>query len=107
MERAQETKKIIAARLQAPHHQIEDLGECSSKVWRNMASLGMYSAVPLEGEVRFFMDRVRSGLNHALGLPGPSLIVAHGGVHWAAWSIFLWMQKENGPPRSWLEFLEV
>ena len=84
MERAQETKKIIAARLQAPHHQIDDLGECSSQVWRNMSTLGMYSAVPLEGEVRLFMDRVRSGLNRALALPGPSLVVAHGGVHWAA-----------------------
>ena len=84
MQRAQETKKIVAARLQAPHYEIENLGECSSEVWKNMASLGMYSSVPLEGEVFLFMERVRAGINHALAFPGPALIVAHGGVHWAA-----------------------
>jgi uncharacterized phosphatase len=83
MQRAQETKEIIAARLQAPHHQIQDLGECTGQVWNSMSNLGMYSLIPIEGEVRLFMERVRAGLNHALSLPGPALIVAHGGVHWA------------------------
>ena len=84
MKRAQETKEIIAARLSAPHYEIGDLGECSGKIWKEMARLGMYSSFPTDGEVRLFMERVRDGINHALSLPGPSLIVAHGGVHWAA-----------------------
>ena len=29
------------------------------------------------------MDRVRKGIIQALSYPGTSLIVAHGGVHWA------------------------
>ena len=48
-----------------------------------MASLGMYSSLPEQGDARLFMDRVRQGINQALSLPGPLLIVAHGGVHWA------------------------
>lgn len=83
MKRAQETKSIIANRLQTPHYEIHDLGECSSKIWKEMVQLGMYSPLPEQGEARLFMDRVRNGLNQALSLPGPSLIVAHGGVHWA------------------------
>lgn len=53
------------------------------KIWKEMAKLGMYSSPPPKGEVPTFMDRVRNGINHALSLPGPSLIVAHGGIHWA------------------------
>lgn len=83
MKRAQETKEIIAARLSAPHYEIDDLGECSGKTWKEMARLGMYSPFPNDGDARFFMERMRNGMNHALSLPGPSLIIAHGGVHWA------------------------
>ncbi len=83
MKRAQETKEIISARLQALHHEIEDLGECSAKIWKEMTRLGMYSPLPSDGEAHMFMERVRRGLNAALSLPGPALVVAHGGVHWA------------------------
>ena len=83
MRRVQETKKLIAPKLHVPHHEIPDLGECSAAIWREMASQGMYSSVPKEGKVREFMDRVLKGVNQALALPGPALIVAHGGVHWA------------------------
>jgi uncharacterized phosphatase len=87
MKRAQETKEIVTAKLQVPHHVIDALGECTSKVWHAMSGLGMYASPPSEGEVRDFMDRVREGINQALQLPGPPLIVAHGGVHWAACSL--------------------
>ena len=83
MKRVQETKEIITVKLQAPHHEIHELGECSAKTWKEMASLGMYSSIPKEGEARLFMEKVRKGINQVLALPGPSLIVAHGGVHWA------------------------
>ncbi|MFS8562885.1 MAG: hypothetical protein LVR00_00520 [Rhabdochlamydiaceae bacterium] len=43
----------------------------------------MYSPLPPEGEARLFIERVKNGINQALSLPGPSLILAHGGVHWA------------------------
>jgi len=83
MKRAQQTKEIVTARLKAPHHEIADLGECCAEIWNEMRELGMYSEVPSEGIARVFMDQVRKGMNEALAKPGPSLIVAHGGVHWA------------------------
>jgi probable phosphoglycerate mutase len=84
MLRAQETKEIIMTQLQVEsHHIIEDLGECSMKIWRDMVALGIHASPPLEGEVAFFMDRVRRALNQALSFSAPPLIVAHGGVHWA------------------------
>jgi probable phosphoglycerate mutase len=82
VKRVQQTKEIIAPK-EPPHHVIPDLGECSTKIWNQMYSLGMYSPPPPDGEIRLFMDRVRSGINQALSFPGPILVVAHGGVHWA------------------------
>lgn len=81
--RAQETKEIITSRLEADHHDIHDLGECTSQIWREMVQMGMYSPLPEGGIVRSFIDQVRRGINHALSLPSPTLVVAHGGVHWA------------------------
>lgn len=84
MRRAQETKAIIASRLQVPHYVVGDLGECSPEIWKDMVRLGMYSSLPTDGQVFLFMEQVRKGLCQALSFPGPCLIVAHGGVHWAA-----------------------
>lgn len=83
MKRAQETKAIISERLIVDHYDIAHLGECSTKIWMAMSKLGMYAPLPEEGDARCFMDQVREGLDRALALPGPLLIVAHGGVHWA------------------------
>lgn len=84
MKRAQETKNIIASRLQVSHHEVSDLGECSAGIWEEMTSLGMYSPLPDDGPALIFIHQVRRGLCQALSFPGPCLIVAHGGVHWAA-----------------------
>jgi len=81
--RAQETQEIITSKLQAAHCEIDNLGECQAQIWREMVRLGMYSALPNEGIVHQFIQRVRNGINQALSLPGPTLIVAQGGVHWA------------------------
>jgi len=48
-----------------------------------MSHHGMFKPLPPHGEARHFMERVKQGINQALSLPGPALIVAHGGVHWA------------------------
>lgn len=84
MKRAQETKNIITGRIQAPHYEVSDLGECSAGIWKEMVGLGMYSPLPTDGQAFLFMEQVRRGLFQALSFPGPCLIVAHGGVHWAA-----------------------
>lgn len=83
LKRAQETKEIVTANLQVNHHEIHDLGECSAQIWKEMARFGMYSPIPGEGIAHQFINKVRSGINQALSFPSPSLIVAHGGVHWA------------------------
>lgn len=83
MRRAKETKEIITLRLQADHHEILELGECTAKIWKNLYGLGQNSSIPAEGDSLAFINQVRQGLNKALALPGPLLIVAHGGVHWA------------------------
>ena len=84
MKRAQETKELIVPRLRVPHYNVEHLGECTAKVWKGLRELKMDSPFPEEGETRLFLNRVVTGLNHVLSFPGPLLIVAHGGVHWAA-----------------------
>lgn len=83
MRRAQETKEIITRALERPVYNISELGECNAKVWQEMSTLGMYSPLPPLGDAREFMEKVKVGLNQALSLPGPVLIVAHGGIHWA------------------------
>lgn len=84
MRRAQETKTIITSRLQVPHYEIHDLRECSAEIWGALTKLGMYSPIPTDGPAFLFMEQVRRGLCRALSFPGPCLVVAHGGVHWAA-----------------------
>lgn len=83
LNRAKETRDIISKRILAPHVEINDLGECSSRIWQEMVRCGMYTPIPREGVVSQFMETVFHGLTVALSLKGPSLIVAHGGVHWA------------------------
>ncbi len=83
MKRVQETKSIITPKLQADHFTINHFTECSAKIWHEMVTYGMFNPLPSEGDVRLFMDRIREGINQALALPSPTLIVAHGGTHWA------------------------
>ena len=83
LKRAQETKEIISSNLQVPDHALEDLGECSALIWKEMTQPGMYSLPPKEGVANQFLSQVQNGINQALSLPGPLLVVSHGGVHWA------------------------
>jgi len=85
LERAKETRNIITPRLhQATHKEIEDLGECNSHIWETMTNMGPNAHHRAVDPVLTFMYRVAKGINLALLQPGPVLIVAHGGVHWAA-----------------------
>ncbi len=81
--RAQETKDIVTSRLSAHHCEIEELGECSGLIWKEMTSLGTMAYLQAKDPVRKFMQQVLKGINQALEQKGPLLIVAHGGVHWA------------------------
>ncbi len=78
LRRAKETKEMISTRLQATHYELADLGECSLSIWQKMTAFHH-----TQHEVQAFMERVVQGINHALSLEGPVLVVAHGGIHWA------------------------
>lgn len=83
LKRAQQTKDAVSKRLRAFHQEMADLGECSRVVWNDMISYGIDAHCNGPRHVRNFIDRVRNGMNEALSLQGPVLIIAHGGVHWA------------------------
>lgn len=91
LSRALETAQIIAEKIRLPVTIIEDLKE---GCWGDRE--GTSGNLPLleewrkglryfEGGETFssFSQRVLKGLNEALLLPGPILVVAHGGVYWA------------------------
>lgn len=83
LKRAKETKDAIALRLQATHYETPDLGECSLQVWSEMTTLGSKALQSPHPHVKSFMQKTLNGLNNALSCEGPTLIVAHGGIHWA------------------------
>ncbi len=83
LKRATETKKIISARLSAAHHEMPSLGECSFKIWNDMTRYGPNAYLKSERDVKPFFQRVLGGVNEALSLEGPQLLVTHGGIHWA------------------------
>lgn len=81
--RARQTKELITPRLLVPHVELTNLVECNIEIWDAMTALGE-NAPPSEVlSVKKFMQNVAKGLQEALSHPGPVLIVAHCGVHWA------------------------
>ena len=83
LKRALETKEILSVNLKATHHEIEDLTECSSEIWEELLRLKKPNLFPKDSAGKKFTNRVQKGIQKVLSLPGPSLIVAHGGVHFA------------------------
>jgi len=82
LRRALETKEIIAKNIKCPHIVIPELEECNGVIWEMMTSIEN-NPQQLTSHVQDFMQRAVNGINKALSYPGPVLIVAHGGVHWA------------------------
>ncbi len=81
--RAKQTKELIASSISAEQHELEDLKECCWNTWNDMTFQGQKSKIEFTEPVKEFMYRAIRGINQALSMPGPVLIVAHGGVHWA------------------------
>lgn len=89
--RARTTAQVFNQKTLKTIKVIDNLRECSwggmegklkkGEVWVNDWRNGKY----IEGAESFisFKERVLKGINQALELPGPVLIVAHGGVCWA------------------------
>lgn len=99
LDRALTTAEIIVAKNSMPLFIIDDLKECSwgvmeGQVKGSLAWLEHWEKDGIiEGAEKFsdFQQRVMQGLQKALELPGPVLIVSHGAVYWA-------VQKAMGLP---------
>ena len=78
--RAKQTMKIVAADLDLHHIQVQELIECEPFVWLKMNRRGEH----LESKpVRAFFKQVEYGLSQVLSFGKSTLVVSHGGVHWA------------------------
>lgn len=82
MKRAIETSSIVAQDLSSPARILEELRECSGAIWDNMMQLEENPHLNCK-YVNQFIERTISGVRKALSQPGPVLIIAHGGIHWA------------------------
>lgn len=90
LKRAYATAAIIADVIDVPIVTQDELRECCfgpregerSGAWYEDWRLGRATPEGAES-LSDFLARAVSGVNAALGLPGPVLIVAHGGVYWA------------------------
>ncbi len=78
LRRVRETVDVVMSDRSFNHCVIDNLGECSAQIWHEMVHTKIHGD-PTEQ----FISRVKTGLNQARSMPGPVLIVAHGGVHWA------------------------
>ena len=84
MKRALDTMNIITKNLTCDVVVIEELQECTHEIWHKMVVLEKHPKLEAEcPHVRSFMERAVIGVTKALQHPGPVLIVAHGGVHFA------------------------
>jgi probable phosphoglycerate mutase len=88
--RAQQTSEIIAEPIQCPIYYFEDLkerfkGQAEGQLFTECNFENIFSHItdeePLGAESnKFFLNRTISGINKALEMPGPQLIVTHGAV---------------------------
>lgn len=83
IQRAVETKDILVSSLNLEHEELDDLSECNAHIWTKMVQLEEGRGFHVCHEVENFLGRTMRGLNTALQRQSPTLLVAHGGIHWA------------------------
>lgn len=94
MTRAKQTAGYINEHLNRPTVEFPEFiewrfGEWEGRSWVDVAPLFLGDEEPPQGETRdTFKKRVYNGLDKALTLPGPILVVAHGGVWYKIQKIF-------------------
>lgn len=88
IQRAVQTKDILIEGLELLQVEEHNLSECKANLWNKMVALGNKKGLSICEEVSLFFIRVIKGLDTALTLQDPSLIVAHGGIHWALCYLF-------------------
>lgn len=83
IQRAVETKDIIVSSLKIDNEAVEDLSECKAHIWTKMILLEEGKGFHVCDEVEGFLGRVVRGLDFVLQKAPNTLVVAHGGIHWA------------------------
>jgi uncharacterized phosphatase len=83
MQRAVETKEILASSLNLEEYESEDLSECKASTWTKMVQLEKDKNLSAYPEVEAFLKRAYRGLQFALQKDKITLLVSHGGIHWA------------------------
>ncbi len=83
IQRAKETKEIIAESTDAEHIGDDRLSECKAEVWNKMVKLEDGNGYDVCALVQDFLSRALMGAAAALQDNEPALVVAHGGIHWA------------------------
>ncbi|MGA8164463.1 MAG: histidine phosphatase family protein [Waddliaceae bacterium] len=83
IQRAAETKDILVPTLGIDQAEIEELSECNFHIWKKIIRLEEGEGFHVCDEVENFLGRAIRGLDKALQKKSPTLVVAHGGIHWA------------------------
>ncbi|MEC7838608.1 MAG: NUDIX domain-containing protein [Chlamydiota bacterium] len=83
IQRAKQTKDIIVSSMQLDDFEIEGLSECKAYIWKKMVHIEKGSNFHVCNEVNQFLNKALAGIASALEKESPTLIVAHGGIHWA------------------------
>lgn len=84
LRRAKQTQEVSCSNLgSVASYELPNLTECSLEIWQKMTSLGAGAKTCQTDPVFSYMQRVLTGINEAWSKEGPTLIVAHGGIHWA------------------------
>lgn len=81
--RAVETKDLATSDLNLIHHEVCELSECTSQVWNHLMEHEENPGKIPNADTRKFFIQTLVGIFQSLEHEGPSLIVAHGGIHWA------------------------
>lgn len=81
LKRVRETRSLVAQNINCQLIEMEGLRECSGATWLELAAWDFVS--PLLPETALFLTTVKAAFEEALHYPGPVLVIAHGGVHWA------------------------
>ncbi len=80
LKRALQTKNIAIKKTNCPVIVIEELRECTTQIWLEMTD---EKQERFSSEVQNFIKKTLLGVNQALKEPGPVIIFAHGGIHFA------------------------
>jgi probable phosphoglycerate mutase len=81
MKRVKETMELAFEGYDMVKFEIEELRECCYETWIEMTTF--VANQQQTKKVSDFFIKTIQGINKALAQPGPVIIIAHGGIHWA------------------------